>query len=362
MAGGLAGLPPSAPGTIFGVPIARLRDASLQRKALTVFGIALLVSIVVPVSLSPFIGMWSVGGFPAFIFPIIAGASYLLVAAAPPHIRQQVPPAVLQWLPFSIAFAGIQISGMGIGAFGGGGMAGAMFGGGQFYLYSVGFAVLIFGLLARLANPSDQVARIIIVVGAGALVLPFINSIGPAFKFEGGIFGILYTLLNFLVLAVGVLCISFFFPPQKLPPALQKLGGLAPLFVVILVAWLPLSIILLGLLLGSFLPMTIAILGILRGLLFLLSFFGVLMLTAPAAYDSVMGKLNNPQPPGPPQGGGGYPPPQGGGYPPPQGGGYPPQGGGYPPQGGGYPPQGGGYPPQGGGYPPQGGGGGGGWQ
>jgi hypothetical protein len=345
------GIPGSAPGTVFGFPIARLRDGGLQRKALFILGIALLVSLVVPVMLSPLTFIFGAPDkFRPIIFPIIAGGSYLLVAAAPPHIREKVPPAVLQWLPFGISFAGIQLTGIGVGAL-------AIFGfgaiGGSYYLYTIGMATLIFGLLARLANPTDQTARIIIVVGAGCLVVPFLQQLSPAFSFSGGIFGILHNLLFLIVLAVGVLCIAFFFPPQKLPPALQAIDALAPLFVAILILWLPLQTILISFSIGkAFLGFTGALLLTVRALLWLVAYFGVLMLTAPAAYDSIMGKMKNPPAGGPPQQGGGYPP---------QGGGYPPQGGGYPPQGGGgYPPQGGGYPPQGGGgYPPQGGGG---WQ
>jgi len=321
---------------VFGFPVSRLRDAGLQRKALFILGVALLVSIAVPLVLSPLMFVWSLPDkFRFMIYPIIAGGSYLLVAAAPPHIREKVPPVVLQWLPFGVAFAGIQLSGIG------GGLMGA-----QNYLYSIGIAVLIFGLLARLANPTDQTARIIIVVGAGCLVVPFLQALSPAFSFSGGIFMILHNLLQLVVLAVGVLCIAFFFPPQKLPPALQAIDALAPLFVAILILWLPVQIILVTLGFGMAVLGTIGgLLMMLRMLLWLAAYFGVLMLTAPAAYDSIMGKMKNPPAGGPPQQGGGYPP---------QGGGYPPQGGGYPPQGGGYPPQGGG-----GGYPPQGGGG---WQ
>jgi hypothetical protein len=249
---------------------------------------------------------------------------------------------VLQWLPFGISFAGIQLTGIGLGAlaiFGGGAALG-----GTYYLYTIGMATLIFGLLARLANPTDQTARIIIVVGAGCLVIPFIDSLSPAFSFHGGVLEILHNLLFMLVLAIGVFCIAFFFPPQKLPPQLQAIDALAPLFVAILVLWLPAQTVMLTLSLGhAFLGWTGGLLLMARALLWLAAYFGVLMLTAPAAYDAIMAAIKTPRPPA------GYPP---------QGGGYPPQGGGYPPQGGGYPPQGGGYPPQGGGgYPPQGGGG-----
>jgi hypothetical protein len=108
--------------------------------------------------------------------------------------------------------------------------------------------------------------------------------------------------------------------------------------------WVPTQVILINLMAHDFLGWTSTFLFIARGLLGAAAYFGVLMLTAPAAYEAIMGMVNKT----PGAGGGGYPPPGGGGYPPP-GGGYPPQGGGYPPQGGGYPPQGGGYPPQQGG-------------
>ncbi len=150
----------------------------------------------------------------------------------------------------------------------------------------------------------------------------------------------------FAVSAIGVLCIAFVVPPQKLPPALRPVDSLAPVFAAVLIGWLPVMVILMGL--GLMLHMKLGIGAILimaHMLIRIVAFFGVLMMAAPAAYEEAMRLFKKgPQ------------------APPPQGGGYPPQGGGYPPQGGGYPPQGGGgYPPQGGGgYPPQQGGGG--WQ
>ena len=59
-------------------------------------------------------------------------------------------------------------------------------------------------------------------------MFPFIESLSPAFSFHGGILMILHNLLGMLVLAVGVLCIAFFFPPAKLPPALQAIDAMAP--------------------------------------------------------------------------------------------------------------------------------------
>ena len=359
-------LPSSAPGTIFGFPVSQLRDPGFQKKMLFLAGVALIASILVPYSISPMIFAWSVGGFGGFIWPIIAGGLYLLLTAAPADMRAKVPPVVLQWIPFGVAYAGIFISEMGMGAMGGGG--GGMPGGG---LYILGYSTLMFGLLARIAQPQDQTARIIIAVGAGCLIPTLFSFLSVAFHF--GMFPallIIHNLLFLLILILGVFCIVFVIPPKKLPPALQAVDALAPMIAAVLLAWLPAQQVLIALVLLVHAHAGIsAILILAHGLLPIIAYFGVLMMAAPAAYEEAMAMFGGKKPPGgQPPAGGGYPP-QGGGYPPQGGGGYPPQGGGYPPQGGGgYPPQGGGgYPPQGGGgYPPQGGGGqqggGGGWQ
>jgi hypothetical protein len=317
-------------------------------------GVALIASIIVPYHLSPTQFSWdSASKFDTLIWPIIAGGAYLLLTAAPPNLRQNIPPIVLHWIPFGVAFTGLFI--------------GKAFGG----LYTLGYATLVFGLLARIAQPHDQIARIIIAVGAGMLIPDYIDAIKLFFHFDNiPILMIVHNLLWFIVWTLGILCILFVVPPQKLPPALQSVDAFGPLIAALLIVWLPLQVILLSLV-GISHDFTGSILGLAHGLLPILAYFGVLMMASPAAYEEATAMITGKRPPGsaPPGGGyggggGGYPP-QGGGYPP-QGGGYPPQGGGYPPQGGGYPPQGGGgYPPQGGGgYPPQGGGGGGGggWQ
>jgi hypothetical protein len=340
-------LPHSAPGTILGIPVARLRDPGLQKKILFLAGVALVASVVVPFSVSPLVFAWSGGGFEFFLWPIISGAAYLLLTAAPQDLRNKVPPVVLQWIPFGVSYAGIFISHMGFGfalylaAAAGGGGIGVGAGG----LYILGYSVLVFGLLARIAQPQDQIARIVIAVGAACLIPSFLDSLR---LFSGlGSFPILlivHNLLFVLILALGVFCIVFVVPPTKLPPALQSVDAFGPLIAAALILWLPLqqvlitlvSIVHLHVLVGSLL-----LLG--HGLLPILAYFGVLMMASPAAYEEAKAIFARR---------GGQPP--SGGY----GGGYPPQGGGYPPQGGGYPPQGGGYPPQGGGYPPQQGG----WQ
>lgn len=340
-------IPQSAPGTIFGIPVARLRDAALQRQVLLIAGIALLASIVIPISTGPTIFPFS-SGVPKWdflVWPIIAGGAYLLVAAAPPNVRQNVPPVVLHWIPFAVSFVGLFVLGsLSAGPAGGGGDT----------LHMLGYAVLVFGLLARISQPADQIARIIIAIGAVMLVPGWIDMFSATFHFSNvPVLMILTNLLGFIVTTLGVLCVLFVIPPAKLPPALQSVDAFAPLIAAVLILWLPLMVILL--ILTMLVHMHAGVGAILMGahlMVRILAFFGVLMMFSPAAYEEMTALISGRRPPG-------SHPPQGGGYPP-QGGGYPPQGGGYPPQGGGYPPQGGGYPPQGGGgYPPQGGGG---WQ
>ncbi|MBS1121638.1 MAG: hypothetical protein H6Q90_3866 [Deltaproteobacteria bacterium] len=415
----MGGIPHSAPGTIFGIPVSRLSDASLQRKVLFLAGVALIVSIVVPMSISPlrfpfssYMPLWRL-----VIFPIIAGAAYLLVAAAPPNLRQQIPPAVLQWIPFGISFWGILT------------LAPLILGGTT--LYAFAYVILLFGLLSRIAKPSDQTARVVIAIGAGLLFIPFLSMIGPAFSFHGGALQIVGQLLQFLVTALGVFCVVFVIPPQKLPPALQAIDAFGPAICAILLLWLPAFAFLMaidGLIHGSVVG---TLLMFARMLLYLVAFLGVVLMSSPSVYEAMFAepvmrrkqlgtvllllvplfliywlvetKNQMQKRTGEPVISGwwiavpggifyflwkwsqgvhkatGYEQMtafllmlfiapvgvwiiqpkfnalEGGGA---QPGGYGGMaaGGGYPPPGGGYPPQGGGYPPQGGGYPPQGGG------
>jgi len=134
-------LPQSAPGTIFGFQVSRLRDPGLQKKVLFLAGVALIASIVVPYSLDPLVFSWKLGGFEGFVWPII------LVPRTPAHCRaaghaRKVPPVVLQWIPFAVATrASHHAHGPGhLAALMGGG--GAIGGGGS--LYILGYSALVF--------------------------------------------------------------------------------------------------------------------------------------------------------------------------------------------------------------------------
>ncbi len=384
-------LPQSKPGTLFGIPLSTLRDVGVQKTLMLIAGVALIAAVFVPWQLSPTEFSWDMRGmdgdkmiFSQVVWPLIAGAVYLLLTVAPPDLRKNVPPIVLQWLPFGVALLGIAITRAGgfttffaaletlMAKRDRDSFTTAKDMWDMLWLYSLGYSVLCFGLLARLAQPQDQIARIVIAVGAGLTLLMFFGSFGVFFSFKAGaLFGI-HNLLFFAVSLLCLACFAFVVPASKVP-ALAAVDALAPAVTAVLLAWLPLEAVLLLLakLVHGDDKFLTNILGFAHVLLPVIAFFGVLMVTAPAAYDELKAQLGKkgmggpPPPGGYPPGGGGYPPPgggyppQGGGYPPPEGGGFPPQGGGYPPQGGGYPPQGGGGfpPPQGGGgFPPPGGG------
>lgn len=363
-------LPQSKPGTLFGVPLSKLRDANLQRMALMFLGAALFVAIFIPAKFSPLTFAWKGHIFSGMIWPLLAAASYLLVSVAPKDIRDKVPPVVLEWLPFGVSFIGVIVGG--IGTISSEGVTVRLT-----FLYTIGISTLIFGLLARLQRPDDQAARIIITVGASLVLLGIFAGDGIdvdresrsatittnvlshfdgkfAFGiFKGGVFKV-YAILFLVVCLLAAACAVFVVPARKLPPALQAVDAFAPHVTAVLLLWLPVQIVIFFLALlihGDNIKFVEWFLMLLRSLLTLLAYFGVLMLTAPAAYDALMGLFKKgPPPQGPPPG---YGPPPGGpppGYGPPQGG--PPPGYGGPPPGGfgGPPPQGG---PPGGWQPPQ---------
>ena len=254
----------------------RYRARRLKRWIATLAGglivfVALVASIVVPLAVSPALVFPRDGSLWTFVlFPIIAGGAYLLVAAAPPNLRQQIPPIVIQWIPFGISFWGLMSTG-----FGGGG------------LYTFAYALLLFGLLSRIAKPSDQTARTIIVIGAGLLVIPFLGMIGDTFSFKGGVLHIVANLLGFLVTALGIFCVLFIAPPQKLPPALQAIDAFGPMICAILLVWPVVALVLA--LLGGIIEGSIvgSLLFFARYLLYLIAFLGVFLMAAPSVYDSL---------------------------------------------------------------------------
>ena len=109
-------------------------------------------------------------------------------------------------------------------------------------------------------------------------------------------------LLMLVVLALGVCCIVYVVPPKHLPPALKMVDALAPLVTAVLLSWIPVQLIMIALGVmsgfgGGFVTM---LLMLAHGLLAALAYFGVLMMTAPAAYEEAMALVHKMNAGGPP--------------------------------------------------------------
>jgi hypothetical protein len=388
--GFLAYAPKSKPGTLFGIPLATLRDQALERKALIICGLLIAGGIFIPWMTGPTVWSWKLPKFTFLIWPIIASAMYLLVGFSPTAVRQAVPQVVMKWVPFSVALISIGIIGITVeimmAKMGGGAAAAAAaaeaakagikftppefsMSGPQIMLVW-GYPILCFGLLARLARPEDQTARIIIAVGAGMMLVWWLDfTFEGAFTFKGQkALDVIHQLLFWLVGLIAVASAVFVLKPTTVP-ALAGIDAFAPAVTALLLVWLVVEVLLA--VLSGLIHHKMGLGAVLLGahvLVNVIGYFGILMLTAPEAYDSLMNAFSKhkqavaagqvpqgpyaqqqmpqqPQQPGYPQQQGGpiqpQMPPQSWGQQPPQGGpppGYPPQGGG----GGGWPPQGGG--------------------
>ena len=326
---------------LFGIPFSTLRDQDFELKAMKFCGIAMLASIFFPYLTEPkTIWAWSDGMsiLSTLIWPIVAGGVYAFLGFSPRGFIDKVPPIVRHWAPFAVSVLSIGLIGFS-----------------QFHLVKIrkgvnlewyqhfylwGYPVLVFGLMSMLMNPRDMGARLLVVIGAGlCLFYGFDFLIHGAFRFHGaGIFGIIHNILQTLVVVLACASVLFVIKPEHVP-ALKIFDEFAPFITALFLAWLPLEVLLITL--EHLVKIKGGALGdLLMGthmLIVVSASFGILMLTAPEAYDAVKAKLEGGQQANfPGQQRGGYQPPPGGYQPPPQGGGFPPQ---QPPPGGGYPQQ-----------------------
>jgi hypothetical protein len=152
------------------------------------------------------------------------------------------------------------------------------------------YAVLVFGLLARIAKPQDFTARLVIAAGAGMMFyFDWLPELGHVFSFSGPLFDSIVRLLDFVVLTLGSACILFIVPPQKLPPALQTVDNFGPLICALLIIWLPLALLLelVGGIVSHPSEIVNGLLITAHLLLPIVAYFGMLMFAAPVAYDEL---------------------------------------------------------------------------
>jgi hypothetical protein len=288
--GGMAqfagGLPQSAPGTLFGVPLSYLHDQAFLNKVLSISAIGLIVTRFLPFTIGGDMGthfVWSGGAtFSLMIWPIIAAVVYGAVSLAPADIQAKIPPVALKWGPFIIAYLSCGIAGGGWP----GGVAGMMMMGSAGLAWA--FPLLVFGMIVRLQDKDDMVARVFVGLGALAAIGLSLSTIGDLFHFGGiGIIGVLFKILNLLVLLGCAACILFAIPAKWLP-FVNQVEPFAPIATAVLIVWPAAGSVLLGLAMGTSgfgILSTITITAHL--LIMVLAFFYVLLLTAPAAFGEL---------------------------------------------------------------------------
>jgi hypothetical protein len=269
-------MPTSAPGTLFGIPFSLMKDEAFLKKVLGFSAVALAATRFLPISFSPFAFIWSGGGaFSHLIWPLIAAGVYFVVALAPQNIRDKVPPVVLKWAPFVVAYYSV-------GA--------ANLTGGTSSMLGYAYPLLVFGMVVRLQDSEDLIARGFVAFGALASLGATLTMLGFLFRFGGvGIFGILHNLLQFAVVLAATACICF--AADKWVPAMKKAEPFAPIITAVLIVWPVLSAVIqsLSMLLRG--APIVAIFGLVHFVVLYVAYFGVLLLTAPAAFDNLKALL-----------------------------------------------------------------------
>ncbi|MBI4512350.1 MAG: hypothetical protein HY698_22145 [Deltaproteobacteria bacterium] len=287
-------MPQSPPGTLLGIPLSLLTDQGFEQKILLVSAAALLVTRVIPLAVTggevvfPFSNRyagWLFGlAWPLFACLCYAGPRYLPQAA-----RDSIPPVVLRWAPFVIAFlsSGVfYVAVPGASALAMMGMRGYI--PDSMGLLAWGYPVLVFGLICRLQDPEDAIWRWFIGIGAFLATTGGLSSVRELLDFEGNFFMVVH---NLLAVSVALIAIASFTlaMPEKRYPQLAPMGRFASVITAVLAAWIPTSALLNALWLATREgASTLNFFFLLAHLLATqVAYLGVLLLTAPEAIESL---------------------------------------------------------------------------
>jgi hypothetical protein len=288
-------------GRLFGVPFSLLRDQQFEMKVLMVAAIALVVTRFIPImkfaafSESKMIWAWTPDGsgfFKLMIWPFLAAAVYGAVVFTPPEVKKNIPPVVFRWAPFVIAFisTGLLYATMPLGAFVG------LFGGEAptgFAMMAWFYPVLVFGLVVKLQNPEDKIAPVLIAVGGFLAFLGGMIEVKDFFHFKGaGFFGAVHNILWFVMILASLGAVAFAL--DKVVPALAVVRPFLSLATAVFVAWPLVAVVLTAFLVWHQSSFANFLLMLIHMLTVLLSFYVVLLLTAPEALDALKGLLGQP--------------------------------------------------------------------
>jgi hypothetical protein len=285
-----ARIPHSKPGTLFGIPFSVMHDQSFLNKLLGFSAIGIAGSRFIPVSFSPFRFIWSGNAGNLLIMPMILAGVYFLVALAPKDLQAKIPAPVLKWGPFFAAYIGTGMLGvaspmMMMMSLGGGPALG---GGALAYTYPI----LVFGMLIRIQDEDDIIARYFVGVAALSSLFSALGMFSWLFHFGGVPFMfIINNIITLVALLLMASCLLFAIP-KKWVPAVAQFEGFAQLATALLAIYPLVSLVIV--MLGLIVHMHMVIGALMVGAQFLvmfIGFFGVLILSAPAAYGVIKGWL-----------------------------------------------------------------------
>lgn len=290
-------LPKSAKGTLFGIPLALLRDDEFEQKTIFIAAILLVAGLFFPIlRVSDYtVFSWSSAPGPGVargvLGPLLVALVYGGIRYLPPATLRAIPPFVLRWAPCAVAFLATGVSFVAVP------LAHALIIGtgaseqySTFALLAWTYPILVSGLLLRLEEPDNLIARGMIGLGAFGGVIGGLVNVDVLFQFSHApLVLIVHNLLFFLIVVLMVASVVFV-PTAKMLPSLASADEFLPVVTAILIAWLPLSAFLV-----TTWAMSSAIGGSVANLILLfphmliqqIAFFGILLLTAPDALDEL---------------------------------------------------------------------------
>ncbi|MFH0901080.1 MAG: hypothetical protein V2A73_10660, partial [Pseudomonadota bacterium] len=294
-------LPKSPPQTVFGIPLAALRNDSFVRRTFLTAAAALVITRLLPVGhiAGKTIFAWSSdplqtgrggpGLWLGLIWPLAAAMTYAVAAHLPKSIAKQVPAVVLRWAPFLVAFLSIGITHCTVAV----GGAALLIGLKDWLPNTIGllawaYPVLVFGLMARIQDPTDGAARLLILVGSLLSSACGLASIDGLLALDMPIILIIHGVLFLLVVAM-MLASMVFAIPAGIAPRLGLAEPFLPFVTAALVAWPAVSALLVAFGFATSKGSGNASLLLLfpHLLVMQIAYFGVLLVCAPRALDAI---------------------------------------------------------------------------
>ena len=273
-------LPTFEDGKILGISLETWFSASFKKKTLRVAGAALLLSVFVPVSVFPFVFLWSFKSVGALVlWPLVVACGYLMASFLGDRLEDGEAKTMLEGLPFVLALSSVVFVGWGnFSSLFVGNVKEAL--GGHLSLLALGYPLLLTSLILRLRWPKIRWFRYLIGVGALFCVPGFLRHVVSGARFlKLGFFLGMHHLLFGLVLLLAALCVLFV-PTARQFSFVRSIERLLPHLITLFLVWVPLQVVLIFFVAIANFGLGSLLLGF-HALVVSFAYLGVLVLTTP---------------------------------------------------------------------------------